>query len=133
MHTARASVRAAADSLADGPGPTADAAIRRALDSLTEFVLPHEHAEESDLYPALAEYLRDPEAMVAMSREHAEIDRFAERIRRHLEASPGGIQADQIDDLRATLYGLDAILTLHFAQEDEALFTLADHRETAPG
>ncbi|WP_109522666.1 MULTISPECIES: heavy metal translocating P-type ATPase [Nocardia] len=133
LHAARASVRAAADSLADGPGPAADRAVRRALALLTDYLLPHEHAEESDLYPALADYLRDPEAMVAMSREHVEIDRFADRIRRHLDASPGGIQPDQVDDLRATLYGLDAILTLHFAQEDEALFTLADNQQTAAG
>jgi hypothetical protein len=42
----------------------------------------------------------------------------------HLAESPNGIQQDQIDDLRATLYGLDAVLTLHFAQEEEAYFTL---------
>ncbi|WP_062992260.1 heavy metal translocating P-type ATPase [Nocardia anaemiae] len=125
LHAARASVRDAADALARGPAPSADAALRRALDVLTADVLPHEHAEETQLYPALASYLRDPEAMITMSREHTEIERLVERIRRHLAESPDGIGADQIDDLRATLYGLDAILTLHFAQEDEALFTLA--------
>ncbi|MGV9611704.1 heavy metal translocating P-type ATPase [Nocardia xishanensis] len=125
LQAARASVRQAADALSRGPGPSADAAVRRAFDLLVESILPHEHAEESQLYPALADYLRDPEAMVTMSREHIEIDRLADRIRRHLDDAGNGIRADQIDDLRATLYGLDAILTLHFAQEDEALFTLA--------
>ena len=125
LHAARSSVRDAADALAHGPVPGADAALRRTLDVLTVDVLPHERAEETQLYPALASYLRDPEAMVTMSREHTEIERLVERIRRHLAESPDGIRADQIDDLRATLYGLDAILTLHFAQEDEALFTLA--------
>lgn len=33
------------------------------------------------------------------------------------------MQPDRVDDLRAPLYGLDAVLTLHFAQE-EAYFTL---------
>ena len=125
LHAARSSVRDAGDALAHGPVPGADAALRRTLDVLTVDVLPHERAEETQLYPALASYLRDPEAMVTMSREHTEIERLVERIRRHLAESPDGIRADQIDDLRATLYGLDAILTLHFAQEDEALFTLA--------
>lgn len=125
LHAARATVRTAARSLADGPGPAADAAVRHALQALTADVLPHEHAEETELYPALADYLRDPEAMVTMSREHTEIHRMVERIRRHLDSAPGGLRADQIEDLRATLYGLDAVLTLHFAQEDEALFTLA--------
>ncbi|MFQ6328642.1 heavy metal translocating P-type ATPase [Nocardia sp. CWNU-33] len=136
LQTARASVRQAADALSRGPGPSADAAVRRAFDLLVEHILPHEHAEESQLYPALADYLRDPEAMVTMSREHTEIERLVDRIRRHLDDSPHGIRADQIDDLRATLYGLDAVLTLHFAQEDEALFTLArnpaDNSATSP-
>ncbi|MFX0577784.1 heavy metal translocating P-type ATPase [Nocardia nepalensis] len=125
LHAARAAVRDAADALSRGPVPDADTALHQALDVLTADVLPHERAEETQLYPALASYLRDPEAMVTMSREHTEIERLVERIRRHLAESPDGIRADQIDDLRATLYGLDAVLTLHFAQEDEALFTLA--------
>lgn len=128
LQAARASVRQAADALSRGPSPSADAAVRRAFDLLVQDILPHEHAEDSQLYPALADYLRDPEAMVTMSREHTEIDRLTDRIRRHLDDSPHGIRADQIDDLRATLYGLDAVLTLHFAQEDEALFTLAHNQ-----
>ncbi|MDE1673900.1 heavy metal translocating P-type ATPase [Nocardia gipuzkoensis] len=131
LHAARASVRQAADALSNGPGRGADAAVRRAFDLLVDDILPHEHAEESELYPALTGYLRDPEAMVTMSREHTEIERLVRRIGRHLDDSPQGIRADQIDDLRATLYGLDAILTLHFAQEDEALFTLAPSLDTA--
>ncbi|MFI2281279.1 hemerythrin domain-containing protein [Nocardia beijingensis] len=125
LRTARASVRQAADALSSGPGPDADAAVRRAFELLVDDILPHEHAEESELYPALTGYLRDPEAMVTMSREHTEIERLIRRIGRHLDDAPQGIRADQVDDLRATLYGLDAVLTLHFAQEDEALFTLA--------
>jgi mannose-6-phosphate isomerase-like protein (cupin superfamily) len=59
-----------------------------------------------------------------MSRGHAEIERLARRLSRHL-AGPGPLRADQVDDLRAVLYGLDAVLTLHFAQEEEAYFVLA--------
>jgi hypothetical protein len=59
-----------------------------------------------------------------MSRGHVEIERLARRLHRHLE--DGGPRDDQLDDLRATLYGLDAVLTLHFAQEEEAYFTLVD-------
>ncbi|MEU7767735.1 heavy metal translocating P-type ATPase [Nocardia sp. NPDC049190] len=125
LHAARASVRDAADALGDGPGPIADAAVRRALELLAEYVVPHEHAEEAELYPALSNYLDDPEALVTMSREHTEIERLVERIHRHLDDAPHSIAADQVPDLRATLYGLDAVLTLHFAQEDEVLFTLA--------
>ncbi|NKQ51837.1 heavy metal translocating P-type ATPase [Amycolatopsis sp. K13G38] len=122
---ARAAVRQAADALGEGPGPAADAAVRRAYRLLTERVLPHELAEETELYPVLGEVLGSPEGTVTMSRAHAEIQRLVRRLGRHLAESPHAIQPDQLDDLRATLYGLDAILTLHFAQEEEAYFTLS--------
>ncbi|GAA4592235.1 heavy metal translocating P-type ATPase [Planotetraspora phitsanulokensis] len=92
---------------------------------LTEELLPHEHAEESRLYPAMARMLGDPEATVTMSRAHAEIDRLVKRLGRHLRlAGDQGPHPDQLDDLRACLYGLHAVLTLHFAQEEEAYFSL---------
>ena len=64
------------------------------------------------------------DGQVTMSRDHTELARLAPRLERHLAEAPDGIQPDQVDDLRATLYGLDAVLTLHFAQEEEAYFTL---------
>ncbi len=120
----RSAVRLAADALAEGAGQRADDAVRHACRLLTERLLPHEQAEEKQLYPALAEVLGGPEGTVTMSREHTEIERLVRRLRRHLDEAPDGIETDQVDDLRATLYGLDAILTLHFAQEEEAYFTL---------
>ncbi|MEU4769084.1 heavy metal translocating P-type ATPase [Actinosynnema sp. NPDC023794] len=122
---ARSAVRQAADALSAGACPEADAAIRRAHHLLAERILPHERAEETELYPALARILGGPESTVTMSRGHTEIERLSRRLDRHLRESPDGIEPDQVDDVRATLYGLDAVLTLHFAQEDEAYFTLA--------
>lgn len=72
----------------------------------------------------VAGILGGPEATQAMSRGHVEIERHVRRLGRHL-STPDGLSPDQVDDLRATLYGLDAILTLHFAQEEEDYFTLA--------
>ncbi|MFI9450762.1 heavy metal translocating P-type ATPase [Amycolatopsis sp. NPDC052450] len=120
----RSAVRLAADALAEGAGQDADDAVRHAGKLLTERLLPHERAEEEQLYPALADVLGGPDSTITMSREHAEIERLIRRLRRHLDEAPDGIRSDQVDDLRATLYGLDAILTLHFAQEEEAYFTL---------
>lgn len=119
---ARAAVRQAADALAAGLDPEAEAAVRRAYRELVERLLPHEMAEEHELYPALTDVLGGPEGTVTMSRGHAEIDRLIRRLGRHLAETP--LKPDQIDDLRATLYGLDAVLNLHFAQEEEAYFTL---------
>ncbi|WP_020658858.1 heavy metal translocating P-type ATPase [Amycolatopsis benzoatilytica] len=124
LRPALLAIRQAADALSEGASPAADGAVRRARDALLGQVLPHEMAEETELYPALAGALGGPESTVPMSRAHTEIARLARRLERHLAEAPTGIQGDQVDDLRATLYGLDAVLTLHFAQEEEAYFTL---------
>jgi hypothetical protein len=60
-----------------------------------------------------------------MSRAHVEIERLVRRLGRHLDiAADGGLRTDQLDDLRACLYGLHAVLVLHFAQEEEVYFSL---------
>jgi hypothetical protein len=62
-----------------------------------------------------------------MSRAHAEIGYQITRLGRLLD-DIGDQEPDQADvaDLRSLLYGLDAILRLHTAQEDETYLSLGD-------
>lgn len=94
---------------------------------LQNTLLPHEDAEDSALYPALARPLGSPEATATMSRMHAEIHRLAQRLHSHREMAEtaGMVTAEQADDLLACLYGLYALLCLHFVQEEENFFVLA--------
>jgi hemerythrin-like domain-containing protein len=121
-------LRDAADRLVAAPDQPALQAISRAHTVLTGRILPHEHAEETQLYPALAHPLGSGEATATMSRTHAEIQRLSDRIGAHLALaqSNGAISPDQVDDLLACLYGLYALLRLHFVQEEETYFTLAE-------
>ncbi|CAM5448478.1 ATPase P [Streptomyces spiroverticillatus] len=126
-------VRDAADHLSGTPGPEALAAVEQAHRLLTERLLPHEYAEEHQLYPALAPALGGLEATSTMSRAHTEIERLSHRIATHLQlARTGGgpapeqaLAPEQLDDLRSCLYGLNAVLRLHFTQEEESYFSLA--------
>jgi len=120
-------VRTAAGDLCEGTGPRPSAPVAEVHRLLTERLLPHEHAEEHQLYPALAPTLGGPEATATMSRAHAEIDRLARRIATHVAlAGPDGeLAPEQLDDLRACLYGLHTVLRLHFTQEEENYFSLA--------
>lgn len=120
-------LRDAADHVGAGPATSAMEAVSRAQNFLTERLLPHEDAEQAELYPALARPLGSAEATTTMSRTHAEIHRLADRIGNHLTLaqSAGDIQPGQVEDLRACLYGLYAVLHLHFLQEEEGYFTLA--------
>jgi heavy metal translocating P-type ATPase len=100
----------------------------RATDSfLQDTLLPHEDAEDSALYPALAGPLGSAEATATMSRMHAEIHRLSQRLHSHREIAEaaGTVTAEQSDDLLACLYGLYALLCLHFVQEEENFFVLA--------
>lgn len=128
-------LRTAADRVAAGPDAAALASLTAAHTLLTERILPHEQAEEAQLYPALARPLGSGEATATMSRTHAEIQRLSDRIATHLALaqSAGAIRHDQVDDLLACLYGLYALLRLHFVQEEESYFTLAeDDAATGP-
>ncbi len=120
-------LRTAADQLAAEASPQALVALHAAHTALVERLLPHERAEEQELYPALATTLGGSESTATMSRMHAEIERLSRRLEAHLAqvAVEGSIHPDRVQDLLATLYGLNAVLELHYIQEDENYFTLA--------
>jgi iron-sulfur cluster repair protein YtfE (RIC family) len=99
----------------------------RAVDALLyDRILPHEQADERELHPALARLLGGRDPMAAISRTHREIGHLIRRFHRLVEelqdASPA---VEERVELRRTLYGLEAILRLHFAQEDEIYESVA--------
>jgi hypothetical protein len=121
-------VRAVADGLDRLPPPQALAESTAVHRFLVERLLPHEEAEDALLYPVVAELLGGEDPTAPMSRAHAEIA--------HLTRLLGGVLADlglagpepeDLTDLRRILYGIHAILRLHFAQEEEAYLSLLDH------
>ena len=120
-------VRTAADELGAGPTPQALQALQLARSTLIDRLLPHEQAEEAELYPALARALGSSEALAPMSRAHAEISRLTRRLQAHLDAldQGGEFDAERQQDLLACLYGLHALLQLHYLQEEENYFALA--------
>jgi heavy metal translocating P-type ATPase len=127
LRDALASLRGAAALLSAGVSPEALDALRGAHATLVERILPHERAEETQLYPALAAPLGGVEATAPMSRVHAEIERLTRRLGTHLSQidADGSIDPKRVDDLLACLYGVHAVLALHFTQEEESYFALA--------
>jgi heavy metal translocating P-type ATPase len=126
-------ILAAADGLG-GPGPAgALPAVRAVHRFLVDDLLPHEEAEERQLYPVLDRVLGGEDPTGTMIRAHAEIAHLVGRLGRLLdELAPAGPDADDVTELRRTLYGLHAILTLHFAQEDEGYLSLTDDEDRGP-
>ncbi|MCY1043090.1 heavy metal translocating P-type ATPase [Corallococcus sp. bb12-1] len=87
---------------------------------LRERLLPHEHRDDSELYPKLARMLGGEDPLGTMSRTHREIAHLGRLYhRRVVDLGEAGPDAVEQRELRRLLYGLGAILQLHFAQEEE--------------
>jgi hypothetical protein len=95
--------------------------VRHAYALLTSQIEPHELAEDAQLYPLVNRVIGGDDPTAPMSRAHAEISYQILRLGRLLDDIGDGAP-DEADmaELRSLLYGLDAILRLHTAQEDEA-------------
>jgi heavy metal translocating P-type ATPase len=122
-------IRVASDTLGDRPLASALPELRAVHRFLVDELLPHEEAEDEELYPMLARVLGGDDPTGPMSRAHVEIAHLVRRIGRlldELELEVANPDPDDVRELRRTLYGLHAILRLHFAQEDEGYFTLTD-------
>jgi iron-sulfur cluster repair protein YtfE (RIC family) len=92
-------------------------------------LLPHAVAEERTLYPAVGRLLGSPEATETMSRDHVEITRMADELaalRREIVRRP--VHPSQERELRRLLYGLHAVIHLHFRKEEELYLQLIEER-----
>jgi soluble P-type ATPase len=91
---------------------------------LEKRVLPHEREEQEQAYPLIGRILTREDPTGPLIQTHQEIRRLARLFARLVDRLPNeGPRADELRDLRRVLYGLHAILSLHFSQEDE-LYTM---------
>jgi heavy metal translocating P-type ATPase len=127
LRPAVARLRDVADALdATRPAETV-AMVREIYRFLVDELGPHEQAEDAMLYPALARVLGGNDPTMTMSRAHVEISHRIRRLGQVLDdVDASGPDADDIIELRRLLYGLHAILELHFTQEDEGYLSLDD-------
>ncbi len=96
------------------------AAIGRVVEFLRGHLVPHAEAEERVLYPAVAELLGNPEATATMVSDHRAI---VSRIDALAETGP-----DDAERLQELLYGLYALLIVHFHKEEDDYLPLLEER-----
>jgi heavy metal translocating P-type ATPase len=119
-------LRVAADDLGHADPSDAIDQVRRVYRFLSEDLLPHEEAEDRALYPVVARTLGGHDPTGVMSRGHVEIAHQIRRLGRLLdELADGGPDEEDLIEIRRLLYGLHAVLRLHFAQEEEGYLSLA--------
>jgi heavy metal translocating P-type ATPase len=121
-----ARIRTVADRLESYSPVEARDELRQIRWFLTERLPQHEEEEEAAVYPVVSRLMGGEDPMGTMSRAHLEIDHLS-RVFVHLvdDVPPEGPAVEDLVDLRRVLYGLHAILRLHFAQEEEAYSWLA--------
>ena len=115
---------------ADRLGQMSPVETRTELEAVRIFLLvrlpEHEEEEESIVYPIVAEAMGGEDPMSSMARAHLEIAHLGRIFEQLLQDLPeDGPSAEDLMDMRRVLYGLYAILRLHFAQEEEAYAWLA--------
>jgi hemerythrin-like domain-containing protein len=104
---------------------------RHVLGGIVEFLrghlVPHAHAEERVLYPAVEEAMGAPGATATMRADHSEIVARIDRLAATVNAlGPGWSEAESARSVAHELVGLSAILQLHFAKEEEVLLPVLD-------
>jgi heavy metal translocating P-type ATPase len=126
-------LRSLADRLEDLPGAEAQLELQGVRRFLEDRLVPHEQREDTTLYPLVARAIGGHDPTAPMSRAHLEIGHLARLYGRLLDELPGNgagppppIPHEDVRDLRRVLYGLHAILRLHFAQEEEQYLPLLE-------
>lgn len=122
-------IRYVTDRLDTMPPETARKELREIHTFLAERLLPHERAEDAVVYPLVADIIGGEDPTATMSRAHIEISHLIKVFGRVLDEMPAkGPGPEDIREIRRILYGLYAILTLHFAQEEESYLALIEER-----
>ncbi len=104
-----------------------DEVLAEVIVMLRHHQLPHARAEEALLYPAVEQAMNAPGAMATMIADHREIARRIEALAGTGAAIDGKTpRPDQLEDLRAQLLGLWAILLLHLEKEEDILLPILD-------
>ena len=126
-------LRVVADSLGDVPLEADRHGVDEAYSFLAHHLIPHAEAEERALYPVVEKLMGASGATATMSRDHVEVGRLtAELAALRTQLAVGTADKMQVRALRHVLYGLYALIKVHFAKEEKIYLPLLDAR-LAPG
>ncbi|QBZ82683.1 putative copper-exporting P-type ATPase V [Hydrogenovibrio crunogenus] len=116
-------MRQLADRLASHQQVTAEE-IAELARLIEQKLIPHEQIDERKLHPELAHKMVGNDPMAMLSRTHGEILQLCNQ---YLSLVNQPRDEHQRNAMIGVLYGLEAILKLHFAQEDELYSLLANN------
>ena len=119
-------IRQVADSIPEAPLEQIRAGVNEVYEFLAYHLIPYAQAEDAALYPAVQKVLGSPDATRTMSRDHVEVGRYIEELatlQLQQELSPQNFKP-----LQRGLYGLYALVKVHFAKEEEVYLPILEER-----
>ena len=113
-----------AESLPEAPLAQIRQGVKEVYEFLAYHLIPHAQAEDAALYPAVQKVMGSPAATRTMSRDHVEVGRYVEEL--------AGLQNDisprNFKALQRVLYGVYALVKVHFAKEEEVYLPILEEK-----
>jgi len=105
--------------------------ITEVYNFLAAHLKPHAEAEEAALYPVVQQILGSLDATKTMSRDHVEVGNYIEELA-SLKKNMNGAELTlvQAQSLQRVLYGVYALVKVHFAKEEEIYLPILDQHLT---
>ena len=120
-------IRQAAELIGEAPLTEVRRAVEEVYDFLAYHLKPHAEAEEAVLYPVVQQVLGSPDATRTMGRDHVEVGRYIEELASlKAELTDQPLTSAQANALRRALFGVYALLKIHFAKEEEVYLPILD-------
>jgi iron-sulfur cluster repair protein YtfE (RIC family) len=116
-----------ANSLPEAPLAQIGEGVNEVYEFLAYHLLPHAQAEDAALYPTVQKALGSPDATRTMSRDHVEVGRYIEELARLRQ----DVSEPDFKALQRVLYGMYALVKVHFAKEEEVYLPILEQRLSA--
>jgi heavy metal translocating P-type ATPase len=124
-------LRSIVDRLDDATPQNGAALIAEANKVVQEQVVAHERDDEGNVYPRLANILRESHSLSAMSRAHREIQHLARLLARVAEDLPTEkIDRYLIRDAQRIIEAIETLVRMHSAQEEDIYEAVAARTST---
>ena len=125
-------IRQVAEMIAEAPPADIRAGVEEVYDFLANHLKPHAEAEEAALYPAVQKILGSPDATKTMQRDHVEVGVYIADLAILRDGLTGSaLTTGQVKSLQRVLYGVYALVKVHFAKEEEVYLPILDQHLTA--
>lgn len=121
-------LKTVADDVASAPVDELRDAVEEVYLFLENQLIPHARAEDRVMYPAVCRVLGSPRATEGMTRDHVEVGTLANEL--------GVLRVELVDEeeppeqlrkeIQRVLYGLHALIKVHFAKEEEIYLPALD-------